>query len=548
MDIFRSKEDNPARGISGRLLCDLFLLMTILFFVFASLEVRFYRAKTEEDFVKVAASYSKVAARMVRNADIKKYVETKEKDENWYTTKLRLDFLVETGTIKYVYIVIPMEEGYLYIWDAGKQEGVCDLGDFDQYYSGGDVVMKEAFAAPAGDIRMMVSNHPLYGYVVSVFTPVYNSRDELVALSCVDLDLNEINEDIAEFLKYSIGLLVILMLLATIGFYLQTNRLIVRPVKKLERLAAGYVNDQMTHGVVLEPDIHTGVEIEALANAISSMSSQIRNYISDLEKAIKAEETVRAELDVSRRIQEALLPREFPAFPELEYLDLYASMDPAREVGGDFYDFFRIDENRIAFCIADVSGKGIPAALFMAYSKTLIQIGARSMADPGEMFTMVNRELCENNEADMFVTAFFAVLDLRTMQLTYVNAGHCPPLLRHAGEDAAYMKMRPGFVLAGIDTVKYRCEKIILKPGDELILYTDGVTEAMNEAKELFGEARLLETVNENRGVSCKDLILQISSALEVFVGTAPQFDDITMLAVRLLPESGDIQQTNEKI
>ena len=223
-------------------------------------------------------------------------------------------------------------------------------------------------------------------------------------------------------------------------------------------------------------------------------------------------------------------------------------MVPAREVGGDFYDFFRIDENRIAFCIADVSGKGIPAALFMAYSKTLIQIGARSMADPGEMFTMVNRELCENNEADMFVTAFFAVLDLRTMQLTYVNAGHCPPLLRHAGEDAAYMKMRPGFVLAGIDTVKYRCEKIILKPGDELILYTDGVTEAMNEAKELFGEARLLETVNENRGVSCKDLILQISSALEVFVGTAPQFDDITMLAVRLLPESGDIQQTNEKI
>lgn len=110
------------------------------------------------------------------------------------------------------------------------------------------------------------------------------------------------------------------------------------------------------------------------------------------------------------------------------------------------------------------------------------------------------------------------------------------------------MKMRPGFVLAGIDTVKYRCEKIILKPGDELILYTDGVTEAMNEAKELFGEARLLETVNENRGVSCKDLILQISSALEVFVGTAPQFDDITMLAVRLLPKSGDIQQTNEKI
>ena len=538
----------PTRGIQETLLRSILILITILVFVFGGLQVHFYRTETEEDFEEKAASYCKIAAHLTMRADVRKYATTLVKDEDWYLIKERLQFLWSAGQSKYVYIVIPEETGYLYIWDVGSGDGVCDLGDFDEYYSGGEKVMREAFLLPEGECRKMVSKHPVYGYVVSVFTPVYNLDHEPIALACVDLDIGEINGDISRFLRISIGFLVLLMIFSAIGFYLQTNALIVKPIKKLERLAAGYVSNQMTEGIVLDPDIHTGDEIEALANALSSMSSQMCVYIADIQKAIKQEETVRAELDVSRRVQESMLPRKFPAFPELPQVDLYASMDAAREVGGDFYDFFRIDDDRIGFCVADVSGKGIPAAMFMTYAKTLLRIQSQNEEDPGDVFTTVNRILCEHNEEDMFVTAFLAVVNMKSMVMTYVNAGHCPPLFRHAGENYSYMKVRPGFILAGIDTVKYRSQQTDLLPGDELFLYTDGVTEATNEQKELFGEERLRNLANEGIGLTSKELTEKILEGITEFVGAAPQFDDITMLSFRLLSETGNTEETNEKI
>lgn len=538
----------PSHRIQETLLRSILIMITILVFVFGGLQVHFYRSETEEDFEKKAASYCKIAAHLTKRADIRKYSTTLAKDEDWYLIKERLEFLWSAGQSKYVYIVIPEETGYRYIWDVGFGDGVCDLGDFDEYYSGGEKVMQEAFRLQEGEWRRMVSRHPVYGYVVSVFTPVYNLDNEPVALACVDLDAEEINGDISRFLRISIGFLVLLMIFSAVGFYMQTNTLIVKPIKKLERLAAGYVKNQMTEGIILDPDIHTGDEIEALANALSSMSAQMCVYIADLQKAIKQKETVRAELDVSRRVQESMLPRKFPAFPELPQVDLYASMDAAREVGGDFYDFFRIDDDRIGFCVADVSGKGIPAAMFMTYAKTLLRIQSQNEEDPGDVFTTVNRILCEHNEEDMFVTAFLAVVNMKSMVMTYVNAGHCPPLFRHAGENYSYMKVRSGFILAGMDTVRYRSEQTNLLPGDELFLYTDGVTEATNEQKELFGEERLRNLANEGIGLTSKELTEKILEGITEFVGAAPQFDDITMLSFRLLSETGNTEETNEKI
>ena len=538
----------PNHRIQETLLRSLMILITVLVFIFGGLQIHFYRTETEEDFEEKAGSFCMMAARLVRKSDIERYAETRTKDDEYYLIKERLQFLWSAGQTKYVYIVIPQETGYFYIWDVGDGEGVCDLGDFDPYYSGGDYVMKEAFGLPEGEFRKMISRHPVYGYVVSVFTPVYNEDNKAVALACVDLNAEEINSDISRFLRVSIGLLLLLMILAAAGFYLQTNALIVKPIKKLERLADGYVREQMTEGIVLDPDIHTGDEIEALANAISSMSSQMCLYIADIQKAIKQEESVKAELDVSRRVQEAMLPRTFPAFPDLPQIDLYASMNAALDVGGDFYDFFRIDDDRIGICIADVSGKGIAAAMFMTYSKTLLRIQSQNETDPGDVFTTVNRILCEHNEADMFVTAILAVLNMKTLKLTYVNAGHCPPLFRHAGEDYSYMKLRSGFILAGMDTVKYRSQQIDMQPGDELFLYTDGVTEATNEQKELFGEERLRKLANEGIGLTSQKFTEKILEGVRAFVGTAPQFDDITMLSFRLLPETVNTEETDEKI
>lgn len=542
------RKTEPTRRIQETLIRSILILITILVFIFGSLQIHFYRSETEEDFEEKATSYCMMTARLVRRADIGKYARTLTKDTEYYLIQERLEFLWNAGQSKYVYVVIPEETGYRYIWDVGSGEGVCDLGDFDEYYSGGDIVMTEAFRAPEGECRTMISRHPVYGYVVSVFTPVYNLDNEAIALACVDLDAAEINDDISKMLRYSIGFLILLLIFAAVGFYLQTNTLIVKPIKKLEQLAAGYVKNQMTEGIILDPDIHTGDEIEALANALSSMSAQMCLYISDIQKAIKQEESVRAELNVSRRVQEAMLPRTFPAFPDLPQIDLYAVMDAALDVGGDFYDFFRIDDDRIGICIADVSGKGIPAAMFMAYSKTLLRIQSQNEADPGDVFTTVNRILCEHNEADMFVTAFLAILNMKTHKMTYVNAGHCPPLFRHAGEDYSYMKFRSGFILAGMDTVKYRSQQVDLLPGDELLLYTDGVTEAMNEKKELFGEERLRNLANEGIGLTSQELAGKILEGIGEFVGAAPQFDDITMLCFRLLPETVNTEETDEKI
>jgi len=251
-------------------------------------------------------------------------------------------------------------------------------------------------------------------------------------------------------------------------------------------------------------------------------------------RALKTE----AELNVAKQIQQDMLPCIFPAFPNRTDFDIYANMRPVKEVGGDFYDFFLINENTLAVVIADVSDKGVPAALFMVIAKTLIKNNAVSGKSPKEVFEAVNNMLCENNEAGMFVTAFLGYLDLRSGKFTYVNAGHNAPLLRSGGEDPAgrrfdWLKVTPGFVLAAMEDMFYKTHEITMRPGDELFLYTDGVTEAANREEKLFGSPRLLETANSLLNLPLKEFTVSIKREVDKFAGGAEQSDDITMLALR---------------
>jgi len=245
-----------------------------------------------------------------------------------------------------------------------------------------------------------------------------------------------------------------------------------------------------------------------------------------------------AELNIANKIQQDMLPCIFPAFPDRADFDVYASMQPVKEVGGDFYDFFLINDNTLAVVIADVSDKGIPAALFMVITKTLIKNSSLSGISPKEVFETVNNMLCENNEAGMFVTAFLGFLDIPSGKFTYVNAGHNLPLLRSSSTNPAnrrfdWLKARPGFVLVGMGDTFYKQDEIILLPGDELFLYTDGVTEAVNRENKLFSSPRLLETVNEYLDLPLKELTVSIRREIEKFANGAEQTDDITMLALR---------------
>lgn len=252
-------------------------------------------------------------------------------------------------------------------------------------------------------------------------------------------------------------------------------------------------------------------------------------------------ERISTELNLASNIQANMLPNIFPAFPERNDFDIYATMTPAKEVGGDFYDFFMVDENHLALVMADVSGKGIPAAMFMVIAKTLIKDHAQLGLQPAEVFTRVNTILCEGNEAGLFVTAWMGILDLQTGILTYANAGHNPPVVDLKGE-ISYLKSNPGFVLAGLDGFKYKQFELQLSKGDKIFLYTDGATEATNIDGELYGEDRLINCLKSLKaGTNCSDALHAVRADIDKFVGDAEQFDDLTLLAF-------DYQEKNSNV
>ena len=262
----------------------------------------------------------------------------------------------------------------------------------------------------------------------------------------------------------------------------------------------------------------------------SSIADNGRKAIYEQKAQAENNARIKGELSVATDIQANMLPNIFPAFPERNDFDIYATMNPAKEVGGDFYDFFMINDNHLGLVIGDVSGKGVPAAMFMVIAKTLIKDHAQLGLDADEVFMQVNDKLCEGNKIGLFVTCFMAIVDLDSGVMTYVNAGHNPPVLKHNGK-IKFLKCRPGFVLAGMEGMHYKQESIQINRGDKLFLYTDGISEATNSKNELYNDNRLIECIRSLGNISVKKVIEAVNNDVEKFVGDAPQFDDMTMLA-----------------
>ena len=260
------------------------------------------------------------------------------------------------------------------------------------------------------------------------------------------------------------------------------------------------------------------------------METDIKNYIDNLSKVTAEKERFEAEVGVASRIQMAMLPKV--NFPDRNDFELFATMTPAKEVGGDLYDYFLLDEDHLLLTVGDVSGKGIPASLFMVVVKTLIHSYAEQKMGPAEIFESTNSMICKENSLGFFITCWLGILTLSTGEMKFVNAGHNYPVHIHESE-ISFLKTKPNFVLGGMDEMVYQEHSVTLAKGDRLFVYTDGVTEANNENSELFGDERLLQAASlcadENPETACKTVLEQ----LKAFVGEAPQFDDITMLAFR---------------
>ena len=273
-------------------------------------------------------------------------------------------------------------------------------------------------------------------------------------------------------------------------------------------------------------------EIGDLAGEFNQMAASLKQYIHDFTAVVAEKERIGAELDIATHIQSSMLPCIFPAFPERKEIDIYATMNPAKEVGGDFYDFFMVDDRHLAIVMADVSGKGVPAALFMVIGKTLIKDHTQPGRNLGEVFTEVNNILCESNSEGLFITAFEGVLDMVTGEFRFVNAGHEMPYICKKDGNYEVYKIRAGFVLAGMEGIRYREGCVQLEPGDKIFQYTDGVTEATDSKNELYGMDRLTSILNRNVDKTPMELLPEVKKDIDTFVGDAPQFDDITMLCL----------------
>ena len=287
----------------------------------------------------------------------------------------------------------------------------------------------------------------------------------------------------------------------------------------------------------------TGDEIEVLARSFENMSEKMKGYVREIVSITSEKQRLETELSVAAQIQENMLPTHFPAFPNRNEFDLYAVMDPAREVGGDFYDFFLIDDDHLALVVADVSGKGVPAALFMVISKTVIKnvTLSGSYSSPAGVLEDVNNRLCEGNEDNMFVTAWLGILTISSGSLVSACAGHEYPVFYRKDEGFLLEKDPHGMAMGGMEGVKYKDAQWQLNPGDLLFLYTDGVPEANNAAQELFGNERMLSSLEKSLEEITKDgktnvdlyqFLRVVRAQIDDFVGETPQFDDLTMLCM----------------
>ncbi len=431
------------------------------------------------------------------------------------------DLAVENGTYESENLMEVEEMRDLARRMASGQSGLVSLR-----VNGEDVFAAFEPIAPTGWSMAMVLPQE------EVIAPAVVSYENILAVTS---QANAQMEGIAHSAMVGVLLLSALILAGVLFFTELRSRKITEPITRLTKEVGIIGQGNLNHVV----EMHTGDELETLGNAFNQMTKSLSEYMEHLAEVTADRERIATELNVASTIQSSMLPCIFPAFPDQKDFDIYADMHPAKAVGGDFYDFFKTDENHLWVVIADVSGKGVPAALFMVIAKTMLKNYAGFGASPAEVLSIVNDRLCENNEADMFVTVFMGVFEISSGIFTFSNAGHNYPLLYRKQKGFDWLKTRPDFVIAGMEGIPFGDHTVEMKPGDRLFLYTDGVTEALNRKEELYGDDRLMETLNrpETAAMSLDELVAYMKADIASFADGAEQADDITMLVMEIREE-----------
>lgn len=451
---------------------------------------------------------------------------------SWITT--RLNQIKRSNEIDFLFCILTddscKEQFFVF---SGAEEGAVRGEDYEEIYPLGKIV-KTSQSQRVGMKGAMENDRHIAdaGKYMDYYTYLDKVGDQTALLGMSystagykDATWEQTRRDI--FMN-----LLILILLAIVCMAL-LYQVVLKPLKEVQESIRAYKETKDSDAVEERlKKILTQNEIGQLSDDIIDLTKEIDNHVSKIEKITAREERIEAELDMSRRIQEAMIPSTFPAFPERKEFDIYATMDPAREVGGDFYDFYMIDEDHLGFMIADVSGKGIPAALFMMASKIIFQSIAMLGGSTDEILTRANEAICSSNPYDMFVTAWVGILELSTGKVTASNAGHEYPVVRQKGGPFRLLKDKHGLVVGGLEGIRYDSYEFQLEPGDKVFIYTDGVPEASNTDKQMFTLERLLTALNQDTEGSPEMILENVKVSVEAFTKEAEQFDDMTMLCL----------------
>lgn len=523
-------------GIAGRLTAGVILFGLLLGAVCSTVGYIEFTAVLEQQYNDSAYEIAETAREILNPDKFEQYLETGRTDEEYDNILAILDTLTDAANVTFIYVakVSGDYRTLTYIYDTVNSDT-----EFERYplgYTASDLDEKHT----ENVVKIMTkggrAEKYLYSYSkesgahTTAAIDVKNSDGKIIAMLCVEKPMTRLEAARNTYVLHVILWTLTAIVLFIIVYSVILRRGIIKPIKTLTKEAERFAKTNLPSG---EPiNIRQKDEVGILARAVEKMETDIARYTENLTVITAEKERVNTELSVATRIQANMPPSIFPAFPNRKEFDIFATMNPAKEVGGDFYDFFMVDERHLAIVMADVSGKGVPAALFMVIGKTLIKDHTWPGKDLGSVFDEVNELLCESNSEGLFITAFEGVLDLVSGEFRFVNAGHeIPYICKKNGKFEPY-KIRAGFVLAGMEGMRYKCGEMQLEAGDKIFQYTDGITEAANVRMELYGMDRLTAVLGENSDLPPGELLPAVKRDIDNFVGEAPQFDDITMLCL----------------
>ena len=535
--------------LSSYMITSIVLLLIIFSIVVETTGYRLFTKYYSNEYSDSAYKVGLTAKALINTNRVNDYLSENGESEDYKLSSKRLQILVNNMDVSVIYVIIPDDDYKHYTnifnivsdtsgydaWKIGTRKETSNKL-YEKYYK--QIMQGKKNKATIYRTKDLNGAKP---HLTSLI-PLKDDEDNITSILCVQRFMGDLKDARAKYI-FSISIFTILSI---VGSIIVARRFIgnqvVAPVIAINNETKRFANEEIkTIGDLKKISVIS--EIESLSISINKIEKDMIKYIENLTDATKEKERISTELKLANLIQNNSLPSNFPAFPDRDDFDLYALMNPAKEVGGDFYDFFLIDKNHIGLVMADVSGKGVPAALFMMVAKILINEISHSGKSPAEVLTLVNDRICSNNKTNMFITVWLGVLNLKTGDMVASNAGHEDPAIYRKGKDFYIDKQKHGIPVGAMEEYKYKNYNIKLNSGDKLFLYTDGVPEAENNIDEMFGLERMINSLNAIKDNNCEQILKELKRDINKFVNGAIQFDDLTMLCFEYIGINNNVNK-----